>query len=246
LSPSIDALDAGVIGRLSRLKNDKTMLNAVNMLFKPQDVSPRMVKEAKNIIQSRDPELWNDVFGAYMRNVYEGLKKTEGGNIANVAGKLHKQFFGTEKNRKILAGALGPQYNTFKDLMIVFKHAAIGSGNESMTAQFQAIGKELGVIEGSKIYRYAMFPKQALVETIMGRWNDMIVHGRQKELLDALLDPKAIKMIKNMKRMKPGTELLVRRLGVFMNTFMGGGLLRSEFERGSYKDMTPQIMRKGQ
>lgn len=208
LSKPIDRLKESIIGTLSELKGDEAISQAHQKLFKTgKKISPVFFRQAREIIVKQDPELWRESIGAYIRDVYQDLVVTEEGKVINAVGKLNKRLFGSKRQQNLMAEAFGgknnPEFNTFKSLMEVFQRAAIGVSRESMTAPFQQIGKELGDIPGSKIYRAAMFPKQQAVEMAFGWWNDALVRGRQKELLEALTAPNVQSKLAQLKQLSP-------------------------------------------
>lgn len=217
-SEPVNRLKESVIGELSQLKTDKTvsgvaakLLNIKNM---PDEI---LLKEAKAIIFQKDPDLWNEIIGSYIRDVYQNLRiAEEGGKVLNVPGKMYKALYGNPKQRGILEAAMSSdQFKSFESLMQVFQRASIGVGKESIIAPFQAIGETMGVIPGSKIYRYAMFPKQAIVETVFKKWNDILVAGRQTELIKALASPDVIKKLEAIKPLKPGSKKFIEAFSVF-------------------------------
>jgi hypothetical protein len=238
LSPAVEKVEKGIIGRLSRVKTDKQMSKVANELFGAQSTTPEITKRARTMIRARDPELWNDAIGGHLRTVYEDLKTTQGGNIVNVAGKMHQKLFGTKKQRAILKAAMDPtQFKNLEDLMLVFKHAAIGTGSESMTAPFQAINEQLQKSAGSAVLRMADAPIRTLKEATFGKWNDIVLAGNQKKLLDALMDNQATKTISEMKALTPGSAKLIQQLGAFMGVLSGESLAVKPVQRGRLKNV---------
>ena len=217
-SEPVNRLKESVIGELSQLKTDKTVSGVAAKLLYIKDMPDEiLLKEAKAVIFKKDPDLWNEIIGSYIRDVYQNLRiAEEGGKVLNVPGKMYKALYGNPKQRGILEAAMSSdQFKSFESLMQVFQRASIGVGKESMTAPFQAIGETMGVIPGSKIYRYAMFPKQAIVETAFKKWNDILVAGRQTELIKALASPDVIKKLEAIKPLKPGSKKFIEAFSVF-------------------------------
>ncbi len=218
LSPPIDRLKESVIGQISKLKTDKTIADVpkklLNIRNMPDDV---LVIEARKVIEAENPELWKQIVGSYIGDIYQGLRiAEEGGKVLNVPGKMYKALYGNKAQRKILKAAMTKsQFENFEGLMQVFQRASVGVGKESMTAPFQAISEMMGVIPGSKFYRAAMFPRSTVVETIMGKWNNVLVAGRQTELIEALVAPDAIKKLAAMKKLSPGSQKFIEAFSVF-------------------------------
>ena len=219
LSPEVDKLKKSVVGELSRLQNDKSISVATHKLFNAANMpDAKLLSEARKVIAAKDPELWRNAIGTYIRDVYMGLKPTQEGKVAVAVGKLNKALFGSKKQKEIMRAAFGgeraPEYQTFKGLMEVFQRAAIGTSRESMTAQFQQIGKEFGRIEGSRLYRTAMYPKAQAVESTLGRWNKMQIDGRQDKVMKALIHPGVQNQIVQLKRLTPRSKKFWDAFGV--------------------------------
>jgi len=217
-SDPVNRLKESVIGELSKLKTDKTLSGVATKLLNIKNMPDEtLLKEAKNVIFKKDPDLWDEIIGSYVRDVYQNLRiAEEGGKVLNVPGKMYKALYGNLKQRGILKVAMSPdQFKSFESLMQVFQRASIGTGKESMTAPLQAIGETMGAIPGSKVYRYAMFPRQAITETIFSKWNNILVSGRQKELMKALASPDVIKKLEAIKPLRPGSKKFIEAFSVF-------------------------------
>ena len=214
LSEPVEKLKQSVIGELDRLTKEGTIAKAPHKLLDLASMpDAQLLRTAR---KSFDEKLWKRTVGSYIRDVYEGLKVTEEGKVVNAVGKLHKRFFGSQKQREIMRAALDPQqYKAFEDLMTIFQRAAIGTRQQSMTAPYQAIAREFGEIPGSAIYRWGMFPRQQATSFVFGKWNDILISGRQADLIEALLSPNALKQIKKLKPLTPGSRRLIDGFAVY-------------------------------
>lgn len=231
LTPLVDKYEKSAIGRIASIENETQLSAAASYLFGPE-ITPKLLNEAKNQITLRNEKLWNDVVGAHIRKTYNEIVETESSEVVNVAGKMHKKLFGSENRREQMKAALGKElYEPLEGLMTVFESASKGIGKESMTMPFSAIDQQLGVVEGSKIYRYAMFTKQAVVESVFKKWNDIIVSGRQDELFKALTNKNIIDKISKLKKMSPKTDLFYKEVGI-----LGMYLTRSAIKNDLLED----------
>jgi cell wall assembly regulator SMI1 len=227
LSAPIDKLKIGIIGELSRLENDKTMAEASQKLLSAGNIKDAaLVKQARDIIEPNDPDAWLELVGDYIGREYGAIKSSgETKDLLAATGKLHTKIFGSEQQREIMQAALPKDlFNQLDGLMTVVKRAQVGTKGQSMTAQFQQMEAGMNTIKGSEAYRLAMFTKAYLAEKGLGWWNDILVSGRHKELLNAMLDPEAIKLLSSVKRMKPGSEKLINGLsayGALISTKLG-------------------------
>jgi len=220
LSQPINRLRDSVIGEIEDMAKDRQIARIPHKLLNPQNMpDEELLLEAKKLFQKKDPDLWKEMIGEYIRDTYENLKVTQEGKIVNPLGKLYQKLFGNEKQRKLLWAAMEPgEFKSFSDLMKVFEKASIGMGKESMTAPFQAIEESLGKIPGSKIYRFAMFPRQATVEWFFGKWNDILVHGRQGALAKALTEKDVINNLIKLKHLAPNTQKFLDTLAVLTSS----------------------------
>ena len=221
LSPPIEKLKKSVIGELSRIEKESVIGKAPRKLLDVENMPDgQLLQAAKREIKRQDPQLWRNMVGGYIRDVYEGLLMTEEGKVANAAGKLNKKLFGSESQRRIMEAAMDPnQFESFKSLMDVFQRAAIGASKESMTAPFLQIQKQVEGELGSKLYKtteeFAANPLKKGVSGIFGWWDEAIRSKNNGKLLEALTDPDVIVKMAKLKRLTPGSKTMIEELGVF-------------------------------
>ena len=244
MSTPIERTEKGLIGRLSRMETDQAKSRAVNEIFS-NNTTPELVSQTKTYYQTADPELWNDIIATHIKTTYDNLSATESGELINVPGKMYKQLFGSASKREKMKAAMGDNlYKNFEGFMSVMQAASRGTGKESMTMPFSRIDESLGAIPGSKIYRYAMFPRQAVTESVFSKWNDMIVRGRQEDLFNALTSKYATEKISKLKALKPGTKAFIREVGLF-NAWMSKAVYESDLYKAqelspAHQTTTPQ------
>lgn len=178
-----------------------------------------LLLEAKQVFQKKDPDLWKQMIGEYMRDAFEGMRATQEGKVVNPLGKIHQTLWGNEKQRRLLWAAMEPgEFKSFSDLMTVFQRASIGTGKESMTAPFQAIEKQLRGEMGGRIAGLVERPRGTISDWTVGKWNDIILSRRQGELLDALMAPEVLKKLSELKRLTPGSQKFMDEFGVLTSS----------------------------
>lgn len=216
LSDPIDALKRSVVGELSRLSKDKTTAEATAKLFDATSIKdPELLWRARASIEPQDPGLWRKMIGSYISDVYERLVISEGEPIS-AFGKFERTLFGSPRQREIMKAAMGPKlFDQFSGLMSVLKRSTVGTRGQSMTAQFLAMEKELSPIKGTAPYRWASQTRAELVNSLMGRWNDIVVAGRQTELLNAMLSEDAVAKLSSLRRLSPGSRKLIDGLSAY-------------------------------
>lgn len=215
-SDPVDRLMENVIGQLADLGKDKQIGQASRILLSPTNMpDAALLREARAVVEAVDPALWKQTVGSYIRDVYENLLTTEEGKVFNAAGKLQKQLFGSVKRRQLMEAAMSPQeFARFSELMQIFQRAGIGTSRQSMTQPFAMIEKEMLPKFGSKAYQFAKAPKDTIVDWAFGKWNDMLLAGRQDALLGALVQPDVVDQLRSIRRLTPGSKKMIESFGV--------------------------------
>jgi hypothetical protein len=117
-----------------------------------------------------------------------------------------------------MEAALGKdKFKQFNDLMTVLNRTTVGTKGQSMTAQFQEMGKAISPPSGSKVYQAITETKRAMAESLVGRWNDAVIMGRHIEMLDAMLSDDAVKNLSKLKQLTPGSQKLIDGLSTYFS-----------------------------
>ena len=226
MSKPIDRLKDSIIGELSRVESDKSLSAATSKLFSAQNMpDDRVLREARKIIEHKDPELWYRAVGNYMSNVLEAQKPAQSGKIINPMGKIYQALFGSQKQQKIMAEALGGsysgEYKAFKDLMAVFQRAAIGHGGQSMTQPFQEIQKQIAGKPLGRIREFAKNPIQRAIDAPFAWWDKMIADRNGNKLITALMAPDVQAKLSNLKQLTPYDKKFVEAFSTFTALIAG-------------------------
>lgn len=224
LSNPIKKLKESVVGEITRIRSEKGLSGVPGKLFASQSMpDAALLAEAKRSIEPQDPELWNKLVGGYIRDVYEGAKATEQGEVKNIAGKMYKKLAGSQKQRDILNVALGPKNaKAFTDLMEVFQRASVGMGRESSeTWMFGKIDETMAKGMGSKLYQLGTQKTNAIANWAFGAWDDVIQRGQLSEYFEALTSKDNLRQIKKIKAMTPGSRRMIESLAVFTSGVLG-------------------------
>jgi len=244
LSPPIERLKKNIIGELAGLQKEGTISKAAAKVASSGNIpDATLVSYAKSKIS--DPGVIDRAVGGYIRDTYESLKagQASGGEIVNVAGKMHQKLFGSQKQRSILKAALKPdQFNALEDLMTVFKRVSIGKGNESMSIPFAAIDQELNGTAGSKLAKIgsaATQPMTFLRNSVFDRWNDIVMSGNQDKIFQALTSKDVTAIIRRMKPLTDDKKKLYRGLSAAL-TLIAADVGLNEFDRARVQDVEPQ------
>lgn len=241
LTPEVKQLQDSTIGMLSRIKNDNQLVGAASTIFNGK--SPAVVESVKGYLASKNPELWDQTVAAHMRNTWNSLTETQGGDLVNAAGKMRSKLFGSADDRAMMKAALSPeQYENMEGLMTVLQRAAKGKAAQSMTQPFAAIDRELSGNAGELLkgaVGMAESPAKTSVGWVMKKWDDIIQSGNQVALLEAMTDPKATEHIKRMKMLSPNTEKGIRSASVFL-AWLGERVYKSGALSQQGQEVLPQ------
>jgi hypothetical protein len=226
LKDAIDQLELGSLAPLTRMKTDKQMLKAVDQLFNPANVDERMVKMVKGAFT---PDEWNAAMGAYMRQEWSRvMRETQGGTVVNRAGKIRQALFGEPKKVRIWQAAMEPQqFENFTGLMEILQRASKGFKENSNTAIFEEIKKDLvaSMQSGAPIRRGVdnlLSPRKYMMDKLE-EIDRVLVDARMKDLLDLMLDFKSTKLIEDVRGMTQKDEDIGRGL-TLLSAFLTANL----------------------
>jgi hypothetical protein len=244
--PAVEKLTKGKIGEIAKIEGEGVE-KVAKTIFSPGRSSPQIIAKAKPVIIKQGGQYaWNALLRTHIKEAFRDVVKT---GSTNIGGQLRKRLFGDLNQRDILRVAMSKQqYKNFDDLMKVFERTALTVGRESTTATRQVslakLEEEAKGVTG-KLIRAATRPLYTY-QRIGGDFMTRLRSDRYKEqLADLLLSGKAATQLQSMLRLKPGSQILLKRLSVFLTT-LGGVEVRQRRVRSKYKDVYPAILTKPQ
>ncbi len=240
--PKVEKLTKGKIGEIAKIEGEGAE-NVAKKIFSPSQSSPEIIAKAKPVIIKEGGQYaWNALLRTHVKQAFRDAVKT---GTKNIGGQLRKRLFGDLDQKDILRAAMSKQqYKNFDDLMKIFERTALTAGKESTTATRQVALAQLeqearGVL--SKGIRAATRPLYTY-QRIFGDFAIQLRSDRYKEALaDLLLSGKAATQLKNMLQLKPGSQILLKRLSVFLTT-LGGAAVRQRRVRSKYEDISPTTL----
>ena len=218
MAQPIEDLKLSVIGVLSQLEKVGDLENAVSKIFGAGKKVPSYegIIRARRAVMGQDPELWRRAVAHHIREMHGAAQYAQSGEIINHAGKMHQSLFGSRNKQRAMAAAFGGEntreYKTFKGLMQVLQRASRGKTGQSITHFAGEIKERMAPRMGSKMYQFLSSPKQYVIDSTFAWWNDMLMRGRQEELLAALIDPQIQGKIAQIKPLKPGSRRFIESL----------------------------------
>ena len=105
MSRPINEMQESVIGDISRVSDSK-LRTIANKIFNPQETDIEVIKNAKSVIKSVDPDAWNEILRARVQSQINTVPEdllTE--SVENFPGRLFNALFRNENGSKILIEA---------------------------------------------------------------------------------------------------------------------------------------------
>ena len=213
LSGPIGDLQDSIIGQVAKV-NDTQLKNIAQTIFDPKSglTDPSAIIKAKKVINSVNPDAWNDLLRVEMNRRIGGLESLiddiPGDFAGNIPGQLTRTLFGNPQQRKaLLSGMNKKQKENFKYLETVLKRASSGRAQGSPTAAFgQAIERLKGV---GGVIRDAIFKP---LTTLQQTGERGIFDKNVANLTRVMFDPKFAPRVAKLKLLDSNTPAAARAL----------------------------------
>lgn len=212
LSPAVEALEESIIGAVSRMK-DVNLKDISGRIFNPKETNTQTMRQAKKVIDSVDPDAWNNLLRAEVEKRIGSVKADiAGGTLENLPGQLNRAIFGNKKQTDILINAADSETRkNMNFLKTALERASLGRPGGSPTAGREEIKKELKGGVTNAIRNFFSSP----IKTTAEIGEDQILDRRVKAMADAFFDPKwqpALKKIRQMPINAPATARAMTQL----------------------------------
>jgi hypothetical protein len=199
---TIEPLENGAVGTLSRIKDAKAATAAAK-LFSDPAITAQEVALARNAVSKADPEAWSALSGQYLATVLDrSLKVSQRGEATNLAGKLYQALAGTPqqalKVRTALpAGAQAHLDDMLKGLKLVAATERAGSDTAFNQLVTQKIAGRF-----STTLKLLRQPIQTAIQSGEDQQLDRLVAN----LARGLTDPARVASLRQVSKMPPGVE----------------------------------------
>jgi hypothetical protein len=215
-SVPIDQAEAGVIGALSRMSKDN-IVGASTQILASKTSTPLLVRRAKFLIKSQDPEAWDAGLRDFLRFKFERIKDARISDTTNIGGAFRQAVFGDANQRNIMKEAMGEdQFRNLTDFMEVLQRSGITFVKESGTATRQESLKKLHRETELETLTILTSPFRTPKRTIADRINELRFGRGARELAEKIVDPRAADQLAEMRRMSPKSEDLIKSLSIFL------------------------------
>lgn len=197
---TIEPLENGAVGALSRIKDPKAATAAAKIFSDPA-ITPAEISFARAAVERADPEAWRALSGQYLAGVLDkSLKVTQKGETANLAGKLYQAMAGTPQQAAKLRASLPANAQAqLGEVLGALKLVAATERAGSDTAFNQLVTRK---IEGrfSTTLKLLRQPVQTAIQAGEERSIDKLVTNLAK----GLTDPGQIAALKQVSKTPPG------------------------------------------
>jgi hypothetical protein len=216
LSRPIDRFRESVIGEIADLGKDPAIAKIPQKLLSIGSMPDELLlREARQAIEKKNPEIWKQLVGEYIRDTYDHIKTTQEGKVFNIAGKLKQKLFGSPEQQRLMRAAMDPaDYQNYSNLMLVFERAAIGTATQSKTAPFLAMDRALNPQFAAKTEELIAEPRRTAAKWLVKKMDDIMMHGEQGKIFDALRSPDVVRKLERMKRLSPRSQNFIDELSV--------------------------------
>ncbi len=189
MSPAVSELENGIVGRISRVKDDQ-LQRITNMMFEPGMSGVGTVTRVKDLLDHVDPGVWDDVLRLEFSKRVDGLQQLVADSPEQLAGNLPAKLLNTvyrnpNQRRMLLHGMEPNQRQNFLYLEKVLRAAASGRAAGSPTASFQAAMEKMRGV--SAVLRDTLFRP---LQTLQGVGEKSLFDHNVAALTDIMFNPK--------------------------------------------------------
>jgi len=215
-SPMVDSVREGLTGAIAGLKDDKAR-NAASMLLDPKKSGPLAMSQAKKLIQSQDPEAWQQVKRAYLEDLWQNAStQFATSNPAMAGAKYAASVRGNQKQWNMLREALDPkEFRAFSDLLDVMEATGRGLRGNSETVEKGVsranMGREATGLLGTAA-AVVDSPGKAF-HGQLGEWLREVQLGNHAEkVAEIITSPDGMRKLAQLRKLSPNDQRL--RVGV--------------------------------
>lgn len=224
-SPPVKHIRESIIGKVAEL-TDTQLDQASTKIFNPAQTNHQVVRNARQMIESVDPDAWGMILRSELERRLGSIKTTaEAGTTENIPGQLFNAIFGNTKQRNVLYSALdNEQRNNLRYLQTALNRARLGRGAGSQTAIREEMKRELRGGVGSAIRTFFKGPVRALAET----GEDAAFNQRTRALADVMFDPQWRQNVRELRRLDSNSPAAGRALIQLLDDAMATDLKNTE------------------
>ena len=211
LSPEVNAIENQIVGQIAKIPDDR-LKSVSSKIFDPTEINPKVLADAKKVIQSVDPGAWDDLVRVELERRFGGLKNfiSEQGeeSIANIPGQIDRAIFGNPKNRQVFLSALNPdQKRNMIFFETVLKRASSGRAAGSPTTPFKEALERMRGVAG--VLRDTVFRPVSTAQSI---GEQTLFDRRLGSLAKAMFDPQWKPQMLQLRKLDPNSPASARAM----------------------------------
>lgn len=200
-SPLVNELKDGVIGKVDRIK-DVNLKDITSAVFDSAETSPRVVQKTRAVIDSVDPEIYDNLLRVELEKRL-GTMPTTLNAIENLPGQIRRAVFGNVKQRRVLLAALRPQQRQQAlFLETVLKRASLGRPGGSQTSGREEIKKEFSKGAGGAVRAFLRTDITKPLELAAKAGEDAAIQSRVKAISELMYNPDYTAAIKGIRELE--------------------------------------------
>lgn len=224
-SPAVDALEKGIVGIVSKLK-DPQAKEAATRLFNPSSSGPQAVTVARQAIEKADPAAWQAVKRAYLEDAWSKAQTpTLQGEALNAGAKFRKAMFGDMKQAAILKKMLSAdEFRALSDLSDVLQAAGRVKPLGSDTAWNQEVMKQARQEATPTFAKLARALRPQDWGRMIEDWaTERSMRGNASKMAEMVTSPEAMTKLRELRQLSPTSVKFRVGLGHFLVRFGGLG-----------------------
>lgn len=220
--PALQLAEKSALGRFSKIMTDKQTANAMKELFNP-NVSIQSLRNSRRILQTADPDLFQDIKQQFLMDQYDKFFKAEA--LQKGMPALQKHFQGN-KIKAMMQEMLSPEefdnFYKMNDLMgMAFRIPVGGSPTQPLTEMASELASE-ALSSNMKAVQSALALINLSGRVLTGQFGDEVVrkiakdqqHGYLDLLTKQLLsDPDAAKNLDDVYNFFNTNEFIIKQTG---------------------------------
>ena len=221
-SGPINDLEKSLVGKVSGVK-DENLKKVLSSIFDASESNPANLKQAKSIIESQDPDAWNQLLRAHLESNLGKVSTRNVEGVQNIPNAFLGALFGkNEVQRRMILDSMNPeQQGSARWLEMALKAASRGRGVGSDTAAKQEAIKTFKGEAGSlSAYLNPLaWPKQLSEAMSQAKFE-----RRASAFVEALTNGEWSAEMAKLKSMSPSNSAAGRSLVQLLTRIETGGL----------------------
>ena len=221
-SGPINDLEKSLVGKVSGVK-DENLKKVLSSIFDASESNPTNLKQAKSIIESKDPDAWNQLLRAHLESNLGKVSTRNVEGVQNIPNAFLGALFGkNEVQRRMILDSMNPeQQGSARWLEMALKAASRGRGVGSDTAAKQEAIKTFKGEAGSlaAYLNPLAWPKQLSEAMSQAKFE-----RRASAFVEALTNGEWSAEMAKLKSMSPSNSAAGRSLVQLLTRIETGGL----------------------